>query len=59
MKDLDFPELWMGLAITLELVTAHGGTICCDSQPGKGTVFRLTLPVWSSDATELKNSGNR
>jgi signal transduction histidine kinase len=37
----------LGLAIVREIVTAHGGTVTCDSQPGKGTVFRLTLPVWS------------
>jgi len=37
----------LGLAIVNEIVTAHGGTITCESEPGKGTVFRLRLPVTS------------
>lgn len=35
----------LGLAIVHEIVTAHGGTITCESQPGQGTLFRLMLPV--------------
>ena len=35
----------LGLAIVNEIVTAHGGSITCESQPGVGTTFRLTLPV--------------
>jgi signal transduction histidine kinase len=35
----------LGLAIVNEIVTAHGGTITCESEPGQGTVFRLRLPV--------------
>jgi signal transduction histidine kinase len=34
----------LGLAIARELVAAHGGRIWVESAPGKGTVFRLTLP---------------
>jgi signal transduction histidine kinase/HAMP domain-containing protein len=36
----------LGLAIVREIVTAHGGTVACESRPGEGTVFRLTLPAW-------------
>ncbi len=36
----------LGLAIVREIVTAHHGEITCESAPGKGTVFHLTLPVW-------------
>jgi signal transduction histidine kinase len=36
----------LGLAIVREIVTAHGGQVSCESQPGQGTVFHLTLPVW-------------
>jgi two-component system, NtrC family, sensor histidine kinase KinB len=35
----------LGLAIVQEIVTAHGGTIDCESTPGVGTVFRMNLPV--------------
>jgi signal transduction histidine kinase len=34
----------LGLAIVHEIVTAHGGTITCESRPGEETVFRLRLP---------------
>jgi signal transduction histidine kinase len=37
----------LGLAIVREIVTAHGGSITCESQPGAGTTFRLTLPIWN------------
>jgi len=37
----------LGLAIVREIVTAHGGEVVCESEPGKGTTFRLSLPVWA------------
>jgi signal transduction histidine kinase len=36
----------LGLAIVREIVTAHQGRITCASEPGRGTVFHITLPVW-------------
>lgn len=39
----------LGLAIVRQIISAHGGTITCESEPGKGTTFRLTLPVVSLD----------
>jgi signal transduction histidine kinase len=42
----------LGLAIVREIVTAHGGTVECESRPGETTVFRMTLPVWSEKAAE-------
>ena len=35
----------LGLAIVREIVTAHGGTVDCESEPGKRTVFRMLLPA--------------
>jgi signal transduction histidine kinase len=48
----------LGLPIVREIVTAHRGTIYCDSHPGEGTVFRVTLPAESSDARKGKDTGN-
>ncbi len=34
----------LGLAITKQLVLAHGGTISVESETGKGTMFKIELP---------------
>jgi signal transduction histidine kinase len=42
----------LGLAIVREIVSAHGGTVTCESRPAVGTVFRVTLPI-ATDAPVL------
>jgi signal transduction histidine kinase len=36
----------LGLAIVREILTAHRGQVSCESEPGRGTAFHLTVPVW-------------
>jgi signal transduction histidine kinase len=40
----------LGLFVTRKLVDAHGGTVACESEPGRGTTFRLTFPAATSPA---------
>ena len=38
----------LGLSITYGIVQEHDGTIACESAPGQGTRFSLTLPLASA-----------
>lgn len=39
----------LGLTITYDIIKKHAGEISVESEPGKGTVFRVTLPVSASE----------
>jgi signal transduction histidine kinase len=46
----------LGLAFTLQVIQEHGGTIACDSQVGRGTVFRVRLPAAHEDQGEARSA---
>ena len=39
----------LGLAIVAQIVETHGGRIYVDTEPGRGTEFRISLPVAGAD----------
>ena len=40
----DRPGYGLGLFISRQIIQAHGGTLEVSSQPGKGSLFTVTLP---------------
>ncbi len=43
----------LGLSISHAIVTAHGGTLTAERLPGRGALFRVTLPASSEPLTEV------
>lgn len=43
----------LGLAIVREYLELMGGNVELESEPGKGTLFRLSVPVQLADSSEL------
>jgi len=39
----------LGLAFTLQVLKEHGGTVRCESEPGRGTTFLVRLPTVAED----------
>jgi PAS domain S-box-containing protein len=44
----------LGLGLSRSIILEHGGTIEVESQPGKGAMFVITLPVNSVDAVAVQ-----
>lgn len=44
----------LGLAIVKEIVQAHGGEVSAESEIGKGSVFRFTLPLRAEARTSIQ-----
>ena len=44
-KEPGSPGSGLGLSIAKDIVEAHGGWITLESEPGRGTSVRFTLPI--------------
>jgi signal transduction histidine kinase len=42
-----------GLSETREIIEDHGGSITVESEPGKGSVFQLSLPLAVTGADSM------
>ena len=47
----------LGLAIVHQIIESHRGDIRVESRPGKGTTFRIHLPVDGSSGSSLRRDG--
>ena len=53
----EYPGTGMGLAICRRIVESHGGTITLDSEVGRGSTFRFSLPATEAGANEAIDRG--
>ncbi|WP_312792632.1 ATP-binding protein [Sphingobacterium sp.] len=44
-----FPGLGIGLYVSHEIISNHKGTLWVESEPGEGSTFSFTLPIFKSE----------
>jgi len=53
----EYPGTGMGLAICRRIIESHGGPITLDSEVGRGSTFRFSLPVAEGGAVDAIGPG--
>lgn len=48
VEDTDQYGTGLGLSVVKSIVEGHGGAISIDDRPGGGSIFWITLPLWSN-----------
>ena len=48
----------LGLSVVLGIVKAHDGAVTVESEPGRGSTFRVFLPVSGEEVLRQPNKGN-
>ncbi|MCA1560332.1 MAG: HAMP domain-containing histidine kinase [Acidobacteria bacterium] len=51
LQNQHIPGTGLGLTIVQHIAEAHGGTVAVESVPGKGSAFRITLPIPAASAS--------
>ena len=49
----------LGLAISKEIIEHHGGRIWFESEPGKGSIFSFSLPIYNQSEQESNPDGHQ
>jgi signal transduction histidine kinase/HD-GYP domain-containing protein (c-di-GMP phosphodiesterase class II) len=52
----EYPGIGLGLSVARSIVEWHGGEIHAESDPGRGTVFVMTLPTTPGDAAVITHA---
>jgi signal transduction histidine kinase len=58
-SDRAIQGLGLGLTIVKAIVDAHGGTIAVQSEPGRGTIIRVSLPLEQAPAGNASSGMSR